>query len=247
MNRYHIWEDHLKIKHVEFEDEGTYTCIAKTALDTVKARAQLIVVEFIIEFEENIFHPGKWHTLTQVDGDQQEAVLRLSPYVNYSFRVISVNQFGASTPSESTARYKTPSAAPDKNPEGVKGEGTAPNNMVISWEELRELDWNGPEIEYIVKWRQLAEGNQWKELVVESSPYTVNNTPTFAPYQIQVQASNQLGVGPEPQTVIGYSGEDYPLLNPDHVSVLNESSSSVRVTWNPVPADSLRGHLKGYN
>ncbi|GCC42896.1 hypothetical protein chiPu_0027052, partial [Chiloscyllium punctatum] len=113
--------------------------------------------------------------------------------------------------------------------------------------ELSELDWNGPELEYIVKWRQLTEGREWKELVVETSPYTVNNTPTFTPYQIQVQASNQFGVGPKPRTIIGYSGEDYPLVNPDRVAVLNESSSSVRVTWSPVPADSLRGHLRGYN
>ncbi|XP_078061588.1 LOW QUALITY PROTEIN: neural cell adhesion molecule L1-like, partial [Mustelus asterias] len=204
------------------------------------------IQEFIIEFEENIFEPGKWHIIKRVPGDKQEVTLELSAYVSYSFRVTAVNRFGRSDPSEGTERFVTPWAAPEKNPEGVKGEGTQPNNMVISWQVLKPLDWNAPKLQYNVKWRQLSEGSEWTD-VVESSPYLVNSTPTFVPYQIQVQAFNPAGDGPMPRNVTGYSGEDYPLSNPKTVNTVNVSSSSVRVTWSPVSAESVRGHLRGYN
>ncbi|XP_041037401.1 neural cell adhesion molecule L1-like isoform X2 [Carcharodon carcharias] len=203
--------------------------------------------ESIIEFEENIFDPGTWHVMRRVPGDQQLVALQLSPYVSYSFRVISVNQLGHSLPSLATKHFVTPSAAPEKNPRGVKGEGSQPNNMVISWQVLKPLDWNGPNLQYVVKWRRQSDRSEWKELVVQSSPYLVNSTPTFVPYEIQVQAFNQEGSGPEPKTVIGYSGEDYPLSSPEIVSVVNTNSTSVRVTWTPVSDQSLRGHLRGYN
>lgn len=34
------------------------------------------------------------------------------------------------------------------------------------------------------------------------------NTPIYVPYEIKVQAENDFGRGPEPDTYIGYSGED---------------------------------------
>ncbi|XP_067832236.1 neural cell adhesion molecule L1.2 isoform X2 [Heptranchias perlo] len=280
-SKYHIRKGHLKIKSVSDKDEGVYTCVVETSLDSVTASAQLIVVdrpdppfdlqlriiqerevqlswipgndhnspieEFIIKFEEDIFEPGTWHVMKHLDGDQQETVLELSPYVNYSFRVISVNRLGSSDPSEGTDRYMAPSAVPEKNPEGVKGEGSLPNNMIISWQVLKGLDWNGPDLQYIVKWRQQDVESQWKELVVDSPPYVVNSTPTFVPYQIQVQAFNQEGSGPEPRIVIGYSGENYPLNSPENVTVVNVTSTAVRVLWSPVAAESIRGHLGGYN
>uniref|UniRef100_UPI00398E335A neural cell adhesion molecule L1-like n=1 Tax=Pristiophorus japonicus TaxID=55135 RepID=UPI00398E335A len=278
---YHIQDGQLKIKSVGYKDEGVYTCIATTKLDSVTASAQLIVVdqpdppfdlvlkivrerevqlswspgnnhnspieEFVVEFEENIFDAGTWHVMRRLDGDQQEAHLALSPYVNYSFRVYSVNGFGRSVPSENTERYMAPSAAPEKNPGRVKGEGSLPSNMIITWEVLKGLDWNGPDLQYSVKWRQQGGESEWKELVVESPPYVVNGTPTFVPFQIQVQAFNQEGSGPEARTVIGYSGENYPLENPESVGVANVSNSTVRVSWSPVRVESLRGHLRGYN
>ncbi|XP_069785306.1 neural cell adhesion molecule L1-like isoform X2 [Narcine bancroftii] len=280
-SKYHIREDLLKVKSVDSEDEGIYTCVAETSLDLVTASAQLIVVdhpdppfnlqlanlqarkaelswtpgndhnspieEFIIEFEENVFEPDTWRKLKSVGGDRREAVLELSPYVNYSFRVVSVNRFGNSNPSEETERYLTPSAAPDRNPEGVKAEGSLPSNMIISWQVLSGLDWNAPGLQYVVKWRRLDMEDDWMELVVDNPPYMVNSTPTFVPYQIQVQAFNQEGSAPEPSTVIGYSGEDYPLRSPESISVENVSSSSIRIKWTRVTAESLRGHLRGYN
>lgn len=44
--------------------------------------------------------------------------------------------------------------------------------------------------------------------VANGSQFVVSETPTYASYEIRVQAVNDYGSGPEPETVIGYSGED---------------------------------------
>lgn len=63
--------------------------------------------EFIIEYEDTMHEPGLWHHQTEVSGTQTTAQLKLSPYVNYSFRVMAVNSIGKSLPSEASEQYLT--------------------------------------------------------------------------------------------------------------------------------------------
>ena len=44
--------------------------------------------------------------------------------------------------------------------------------------------------------------------MANASRHVVTDTPTYAPYEVKVQAVNDYGSGPEPQLVLGYSGED---------------------------------------
>ena len=57
----------------------------------------------------------------------------MSPWSNYTFRVIARNKVGDSLPSGHSKTCLTPEAVPSKNPDNVEGRGTAPNNLVISW------------------------------------------------------------------------------------------------------------------
>lgn len=66
--------------------------------------------ESIIEFEENRWEPGRWQELTRTPGNDTTALLSLAPYVNYQFRVVSVNAVGRSQPSKPSLRYATPPA-----------------------------------------------------------------------------------------------------------------------------------------
>lgn len=50
--------------------------------------------------------------------------------------------------------------------------------------------------------------DSWKEQMVKRHSFLVENTPTFVPYEIKVQAHNKHGWAPEPRVVTGYSGED---------------------------------------
>lgn len=50
---------------------------------------------------------GVWHHQAEVSGTQTTAQLKLSPYVNYSFRVMAENNIGRSVPSEASEQYLT--------------------------------------------------------------------------------------------------------------------------------------------
>ncbi|NWI30600.1 NCHL1 protein, partial [Sula dactylatra] len=272
--------DTLFISSVTLEDQGVYTCVASTSLDSVTAEAQIIVLdvpdppedlwlsenqnrsvqlswkagashnspvnESIIEFEENRWEPGRWQELTRAPGNDTTALLSLAPYMNYQFRVVSVNAVGRSQPSKPSLRYATPPAAPDKNPENIRVEASEPNEMVMKWEPLKPAERNGPGLEYKVSWRQRGVEADWNEETVKKHSLTLRNTPTFVPYEIKVQAVNNLGSGPEPNVTIGYSGEDIPDAAPSGVSVDIVNSTLVKVFWFGIPRDRVRGHLKGY-
>uniref|UniRef100_A0A8C0HXN3 Neuronal cell adhesion molecule n=1 Tax=Balaenoptera musculus TaxID=9771 RepID=A0A8C0HXN3_BALMU len=205
------------------------------------------ITKFIIEYEDAMHEPGLWHHQTEVPGAQTTAQLKLSPYVNYSFRVMAVNSLGRSLPSEASEQYLTKAAEPDKNPTAVEGLGSEPDNLVITWKPLNGFESNGPGLQYKVSWRQKDGDDEWTSMVVaDVSKYIVSGTPTFVPYLIKVQALNDAGFAPEPAVVLGHSGEDLPMVAPGnvHVNVVNSTLAEVR--WDPVPLKSIRGHLQGY-
>ncbi|XP_072340454.1 neuronal cell adhesion molecule a isoform X14 [Scyliorhinus torazame] len=274
--------DILTILEVSEEDQGSYTCVVNTTLDTNSATADLTVLDhpdppadleltnpqdrsvqlswipgddnnspitkFAIEYEEDHFEPGVWHHLTDVGGTRTTAQLKLSPFVNYNFRVVAVNRIGRSEPSLPSEHYFTQPAAPDENPSEVQGMGSEPNNLVITWEPLKGVQSNGPGLTYKVSWRQKVGDDEWTSVMVANvSKYIVSGTPEFSPYELKVQAFNSLGAASEPEVVTGYSGEDLPMLAPSNVRVHVVNSTLAKVHWDPVPPKSIRGFLKGYN
>ncbi|NP_001193491.1 neuronal cell adhesion molecule [Bos taurus] len=205
------------------------------------------ITKFIIEYEDAMHEPGLWHHQTEVPGTQTTAQLKLSPYVNYSFRVMAENNLGRSLPSEASEQYLTKAAEPDKNPTAVEGLGSEPDNLVITWKPLNGFESNGPGLQYKVSWRQKDGDDEWTSVVVANvSKYIVSGTPTFVPYLIKVQALNDAGFAPEPAAVMGHSGEDLPMVAPGNVRVNVVNSTLAEVHWDPVPLKSIRGHLQGY-
>nr|XP_056703699.1 neuronal cell adhesion molecule isoform X9 [Euleptes europaea] len=206
------------------------------------------IIKYIIEYEDAMHEPGIWHYHMDVLGIQTTVQLKLSPYVNYSFRVIAVNEIGKSQPSDPSEKYLTESAKPDENPTVIQGNGSEPDKLVIMWEPLKRIQANGPGLQYQVSWRQKDVDDEWTSVTVANvSKYIVSGTPTFVPYEIKVQALNDLGFAPEPTTAIGYSGEDLPMVAPENLEVHVVNSTLAKVRWDPVPLNLVRGHLRGYN
>ncbi|XP_031679030.1 neuronal cell adhesion molecule isoform X15 [Oncorhynchus kisutch] len=202
---------------------------------------------FVIQYADSLHHHGHWHNLTVVPGTKTTAHLKLSPYVHYTFRVLALNAVGLSNPSLPSRVYKTNPSAPDENPSGVDGFGTEHDNLVISWKPMSGHQANGPGLQYKVMWRQKDVDKEWTSVTVANvSKFMVSGTPTFTPYEVQVQAINDYGIGPEPAVVTGHSGEDLPMQAPDTVQVLVLNSSLAEVHWEPVPPKTVRGRLKGY-
>ncbi|XP_012502314.1 PREDICTED: neural cell adhesion molecule L1-like protein [Propithecus coquereli] len=270
----------LTISNVTLEDQGIYSCLAQTALDSIADITQVTVLdvpdppknlhlserqnrsvrltweagddhnsnisEYIVEFEGNKEEPGRWEELTRVQGKETTVLLPLAPYVRYQFRVIALNEVGRSQPSRPSDHHETPPAAPDKNPQNIRVQASQPKEMIIKWEPLKSMEQNGPGLEYRVTWKPQGAPVEWEEETVTNHTLRVMTPTVYAPYDVQVQAINQLGSGPEPQSVTLYSGEDYPDTAPviHGVDVIN--STLVKVTWSTIPKDRVHGRLKGY-
>ncbi|XP_044123654.1 neurofascin isoform X10 [Neovison vison] len=204
------------------------------------------ITDFVVQFEEDQFQPGVWHDHSKFPGSVNSAVLQLSPYVNYQFRVIAINEVGSSHPSLPSERYRTSGAPPESNPADVKGEGTRKNNMEITWTPMNATSAFGPNLRYIVKWRRRETRESWNNVTVWGSRYVVGQTPVYVPYEIRVQAENDFGKGPEPDTVIGYSGEDYPRAAPTDVKIRVLNSTAISLQWNRVYPDTVQGQLREY-
>ncbi|XP_074134683.1 neural cell adhesion molecule L1 isoform X2 [Sminthopsis crassicaudata] len=277
-DKYILKEEELIITNLDYSDQGNYSCVVKTALDSVEKKAELLVVgspgpvgqvelykqkdfqvqlswspaeehnspieKYNIYFEDRTLDPGFWHPLATVPGNETSTKLKLSPFIHYNFRVVASNKYGTSEPSPDSELFITPKSVPEKNPTDVKGEGNETNNMVITWTPLKWMDWNGRELKYRVQWRQKNE-SEWQEAMERASSIVVSNTPTFVPYEIKVQAVNEVGKGPDPQIVIGYSGEDVPQAIPI-IDIESLNATSVKIKWGPVDLNKVRGHLRGY-
>jgi len=92
------------------------------------------ILNFIVQYNTS-FQPDLWYNIaTNVSQNSRRIVVTMSPWGNYTFRVMSRNKIGLSLPSfQSRNVCHTEPGVPDTNPENVIGEGDQPGNLVIFW------------------------------------------------------------------------------------------------------------------
>ncbi|UYV67462.1 CHL1 [Cordylochernes scorpioides] len=274
-------DNSLTISKTTELDSGLYTCVATTKVDMDQASATLIVqgrpnppriigvncddqiatiewqstgdqrapiLIYNIEYSTN-FAPDLW-----LPAFSNIPAPDTNPWANYTFRVIARNKIGESPPSSSSERCTTDIDVPYKNPEHVRGHGTRPDNLVISWTPMPLIEQNGPGFFYKVFWkRDDIPNSNWVQPEVTITDWrqnelVIDNQPTFKPYRIKVEAHNIKGQANVQATeVVGYSGEDLPSEAPSNFRLLEiVDPNSARFSWDPVPPESLNGHFKGY-
>jgi len=92
------------------------------------------ILNFLVQYNTT-FQPDIWYDIaTNISQNNRRIVVTMSPWGNYTFRVISRNKIGYSLPSfQSQNVCRTEPGVPDTNPENVIGEGDRPGNLVIFW------------------------------------------------------------------------------------------------------------------
>lgn len=175
----------------------------------------------------------------------------MSPWANYTFRVIARNKIGPSIPSHHSDVCFTTPDVPYKNPDNVKGHGSTPANLVISWTPMPEIDHNAPKFKYVVQWKpddnsspwQLENINDWRtgQLVIE-------NQPTYRPYRIRVRAVNEVGESNvSANDITGYSGMAEPTESPANFTLREKLDARTALfSWDPVNPENIRGKFEGY-
>ncbi|XP_041859024.1 neural cell adhesion molecule L1.2 isoform X2 [Melanotaenia boesemani] len=205
------------------------------------------VQEYVVEYEDQISKERRWEELQTVSGNKKRVVVSLWPYMSYRFRVIAINGVGKSEPSKPSEIHNTQAEAPDSNPEDVRSESTDPGTLLITWKKMDKRNFNGPDFKYKVQWRKaVGSGPTWHMNETTAPPFIVRDVGNFSAFEMKVQAVNEIDDGPEPDPVIGYSGEDVPLEAPMSVGIEEKNSTTIKVVWAPIDKETVRGLLLGY-
>ncbi|KAL1463497.1 hypothetical protein WDU94_015244, partial [Cyamophila willieti] len=108
------------------------------------------ILRYTIEYNTS-FTPDTWETaFDAVPATDMTYTVPMSPWANFTFRVIAINKIGKSLPSSHSTVCTTLPDVPFKNPDNVEGRGSTPSNLVISWTVLAYNGaYNGPPSETI--------------------------------------------------------------------------------------------------
>lgn len=178
----------------------------------------------------------------------------LLPWSVYEFRVQAVNYLGTGKPSAPSPQFSTLPDKPYSAPSNVGGGGGKIGDLTITWNPLPQSLQNGPGVHYKIFWRRNGTEVEFQSLLLKEygnigmHVVHVSLTYFFTPYDVKVQAFNEIGAGPESEVVQVYSAEDMPQVAPQQVSARSFNSTSLNVTWNPIDQsrDRLRGKLIGH-
>ncbi|KAL3196650.1 hypothetical protein MRX96_053951 [Rhipicephalus microplus] len=184
---------------------------------------ELPILSYSIQYNTS-FSPDTWEdAFVNIPAPDTKFKVSMSPWANYTFRVVARNKIGPSLPSGASSRCTTPEDVPHKN-------------WTVSWvlwkrDDIPDATWSSRIIE------------DWK-----LNRHVEYGQPTFKPYRIKVEAHNRRGQAHTAATeVIGYSGENVPLAAPQDFKLANVvDARTANFTWSPVSPESVRGHFRGY-
>lgn len=123
---------------------------------------------------------------------------------------------GVSLPSPHSDVCTTLPDVPYKNPDNIMGKGTTPQNLVVTWTSMPQIDHNAPRFMYRVYYKRDIPGERWTIQDINDwrrDSLQVDNQPTYQRYKIKVVAINERGESrATANEVSGYSGEDGKLF-----------------------------------
>ncbi|XP_028330203.1 receptor-type tyrosine-protein phosphatase delta isoform X48 [Gouania willdenowi] len=210
----------------DVRQSANYTCVAMSTLGVIEAVAQITVkalpkapgvpvvtertaTSITLTWDSGNPEPVSYYIIQhkskysedlykEIDGvaTTRYSVGGLSPYSDYEFRVVAVNNIGRGPPSESI-EAKTAEQAPSTAPRQVRGHMMSATTAVIQWDEPEEA--NGQIMGYRVYFTMDASQhvNLWEKQIVRGANFvTIQGLIPNKTYYIKVLAYTSVGDGP---------------------------------------------------
>ncbi|KAM3857686.1 receptor-type tyrosine-protein phosphatase delta [Diretmus argenteus] len=210
----------------DVRQSANYTCVAMSTLGVIEAVAQITVkalpkppgipvvtertaTSITLTWDSGNPEPVSYYIIQhkskfsedsykEIDGvaTTRYSVGGLSPYSDYEFRVVAVNNIGRGPPSESI-EAKTAEQAPSTAPRQVRGRMLSATTAVIHWDEPEEA--NGQIMGYRVYYTMDSNQhvNLWEKQIVRGSNFlTIQGLIPNKTYYIKVLAYTSVGDGP---------------------------------------------------
>ena len=235
-------------KIVGVECEGSAALVEWTPTGDRRAPILSYSIQYNTSFSQDVWEDA----FVNIPAPDNRFKVSMSPWANYTFRVVARNKIGPSLPSDASDRCTTEEDVPHKNPEKVVGRGSTPSNLEITWAPMPLIEHNAPGFFYKVFWKRNDIPNaKWDYRQIDDwqrNRIVIEQQETFKPYRMKVEAHNRRGQAHIVATeVIGFSGEDRPSYPPRSFRhVETKDSRSAVFSWDGVPPGSLNGHFKGY-
>ncbi|XP_033992395.1 receptor-type tyrosine-protein phosphatase delta-like isoform X19 [Trematomus bernacchii] len=259
----------------DVRQSANYTCVAMSTLGVIEAVAQITVkalpkapgVPVVTERTATsitltwdsgnpepvsfyiIQHKSKYleDTYKEIDGvaTTRYSVGGLSPYSDYEFRVVAVNNIGRGPPSESI-EAKTAEQAPSTAPRQVRGHMLSTTTAVIHWEEPEAP--NGQIMGYRVYYTldSTQHVNLWeKQIIREANFATIQGLIPNKTYYIRVLAYTSVGDGPLSNDIQIIAKTGVP-AQPTDFRGEAKSETSILLSWIAPAQTGQENQITGY-
>ncbi|XP_053248717.1 receptor-type tyrosine-protein phosphatase F isoform X16 [Podarcis raffonei] len=179
-------------------------------------------------------------TFREVDGvaTTRYSIGGLSPFSEYEFRIIAVNNIGRSPPSE-LVDARTGEQAPSSPPLKVKARMLSSSTMLVQWEQPEEPNGmiRGYRVYYTID-PHLPLSKWQKHNTDDHHLTTVGSLINGATYSIRVLAFTSVGDGP-PSDAIQIKAQQGVPSQPADFQAEAESDTRIMLTWQPAPQERV--------
>ncbi|XP_039567384.1 receptor-type tyrosine-protein phosphatase F isoform X12 [Passer montanus] len=159
----------------------------------------------------------------------------------YSIRVLAFTSVGDGPPSD-IIQVKTQQGVPAQ-PADFQAEAESDTRILLTWLPASQ--------ERITKYELLywegEDGTQEKVEFDPTSSYAVEGLKPDTLYKFRLGARSELGVGVYTPTVEARTAQSTPSAPPQEVECVSTSSTTIRVSWVPPPAQSRNGVITQYS
>uniref|UniRef100_A0A6I8NIY6 Receptor-type tyrosine-protein phosphatase S n=1 Tax=Ornithorhynchus anatinus TaxID=9258 RepID=A0A6I8NIY6_ORNAN len=260
----------------DVRQSANYTCVAMSTLGVIEAIAQITVkalpkppgtpvvtestaTSITLTWDSGNPEPVSYYIIQhkpkssdepykEIDGvaTTRYSVAGLSPYSDYEFRVVAVNNIGRGPPSEPVLT-QTSEQAPSSAPRDVQARMLSSTTILVQWKEPEEPNGQiqGYRVYYTMDPTQHV--NNWmKHNVADSQITTIGNLVPQKTYSVKVLAFTSIGDGPLSSDIQVITQTGVP-GQPLNFRAEPESETSILLSWTPPRSDTISNYELVYN